>query len=100
MATLDRMVVEQMSGNLVDCKCGNKILLEEGKVDYRQKDDQGKLVTRQAAVHMAKYRVRCICGLNFCSKCKEEPYHTGLTCEQFKDKKNSRKCRFCQAKIP
>lgn len=48
---------------------------------------------------MAKFRVRCTCGKNFCSKCKEEPYHIGMTCEQFQDLKNSRKCRYCQTKI-
>ena len=48
---------------------------------------------------MAKYRVRCTCGKVFCSKCREEPYHLGMTCKQFKDLKNARKCRFCQKKI-
>lgn len=50
---------------------------------------------------MAKFRVRCIkCAENFCSSCKEYPYHIGKTCEQFKEFKNSRKCRFCGIKIP
>jgi hypothetical protein len=56
------------NGNLIDCKkCKNRIFFEEGKVDYKQKDDQGRLLTKQAAEHMAKYRVRCVCGINFCS---------------------------------
>jgi hypothetical protein len=33
--------------------------LEEGKVDLNQKDDSGKKIPREAAIHMAKYRVRC-----------------------------------------
>lgn len=49
---------------------------------------------------MAKHRVRCNqCSENFCAKCKEYPYHIGKTCEQFKEFKNSRKCRFCGIKI-
>jgi hypothetical protein len=49
---------------------------------------------------MAKFRVRCNgCAENFCSKCKEYPYHIGKTCEQHLEFKNSRKCRFCGIKI-
>ena len=51
---------------------------------------------REAAIHMSKYRVRCgQCSKNFCSKCKVEPYHQGKTCEQHKEFKEARKCRYC-----
>jgi hypothetical protein len=47
---LDRMVIERIVGesgvSIVDCRCGNKIFLEEGKVDYKQKDENGKLIRR------------------------------------------------------
>ena len=46
--------------NLVTCKCGVAMELFEGKVDYNQKDEQGKKMNRDAAAHMAKYRVRCV----------------------------------------
>lgn len=46
--------------NLVTCKCGVTMELVEGKVDYNQKDEQGKKMNRDAAAHMAKYRVRCV----------------------------------------
>jgi DNA-directed RNA polymerase subunit RPC12/RpoP len=40
---LEKLVVKHImgdDGNFIDCKkCGNKIFFEEGKVDYRQKDD-------------------------------------------------------------
>ena len=56
--------------------------IEEGKVDLNQKDDQGKKLTKDCAIHMAKFRVRCNkCTENFCSKCKDYPYHIGKTCE-------------------
>ena len=46
--------------NLVTCKCGVAMELFEGKVDYNQKDEQGKKMNRDAAAHMAKYRARCV----------------------------------------
>jgi len=53
-------------------------------------------MNKQAAKHMATYRVRCNeCGINFCTSCKEEPYHLGKTCDQFSKEKNAKKCRFC-----
>jgi hypothetical protein len=49
---------------------------------------------------MSKFRVRCgSCSKNFCSKCQAEPYHLGKTCEQFKEFKEARKCRFCLIKL-
>lgn len=49
---------------------------------------------------MSKFRIRCNnCGNNFCSKCKLEPYHLGLTCTQYEKEKNAKKCRFCGANI-
>lgn len=57
-------------------------------------------VNREGAVHMSKYRVRCAsCQKNFCSQCQAEPYHLGKTCQQFKEYKESRKCRFCAEKL-
>ena len=49
---------------------------------------------------MSKFRVRCnACQKNFCTKCQTEPYHVGKTCEQFKEFKEARKCRFCLTKM-
>lgn len=74
--------------------------LVQGTVDYNMKDDQGKPLSREAAQNMAKYRVRCSgCHKNFCSSCSAEPYHLGKTCEQQKEFKEARKCRFCQTKL-
>lgn len=63
--------------------------IADGDVDYHAKDDTGNTVSKEAAEHMSKYRVRCReCSLIFCTKCKEEPYHLGKTCEQYKEYKN------------
>ena len=45
--------------NMVQCTCKNYIELVPGSVDYKQKDNEGKVITKQAAEHMANYRVRC-----------------------------------------
>ncbi len=65
-----------MNENFVGCQCGNILELVPGQVDMNQKDSNGQPITREAAEHMAKYRIRCSeCGKNFCAKCNEEPYH-------------------------
>lgn len=67
----------------------------EGKV-IAYKDDNGKNINKTAQKHMSMYRVRCPeCQKNFCSQCKEQPYHIGKTCAQFKKDKEAKKCRFC-----
>jgi phage FluMu protein Com len=67
---------------MVKCKCGNMIEIMEGKLYLDYKKDDGKLINKTAAKHMSQYRVRCPeCQINFCSSCKEEPYHIGKTCQ-------------------
>ena len=69
--------------NLVKCSCGNIMEVVAGVADLNQKDDSGKLITKEAAECMSKYRVRCNeCAKNFCCnpQCGAEPYHTGKTC--------------------
>ena len=88
--------------DLVQCKCGNIMQVEQGRVDLNQKDADGKPIAKDAAECMSKFRVRCTqCQKNFCSNpnCMEEPYHEFKTCKQHKDYKEARKCRFCQTKL-
>jgi hypothetical protein len=81
---------------LVKCSCGCIISLEPSAPDYKKKDEKGKVISREAAEHMAHYRVRCSsCTKNFCAQCKREPYHEGMTCEQAAHDEVARKCRFC-----
>ena len=44
---------------MVNCSCGNVMEVVQGEVDNKVKDDAGQLISRDAAVHMSKYRVRC-----------------------------------------
>jgi len=49
---------------------------------------------------MSKNRIRCNqCQKNFCAACSTEPYHIGKTCEQHKNHKEARKCRYCDEEI-
>ena len=44
--------------------------LVAGKVDYNQKDDLGKPISKDSAMHMSKFRIRCnACNKNFCTHC-------------------------------
>ena len=82
--------------SMVKCQWGNIMSFVEGKVDYKQRDDQGKILSRKAAEHMSKYRVRWDAWANnFCTSCREQPYHIGKTCEEHKAYSESVKCRFC-----
>lgn len=67
------------------CPCGAFMEIQEGSVDYNVKDDMGQAISKEAAVHMSKYRVRCKdCSDTFCSDCGIKPYHLGKTCDAFK----------------
>lgn len=49
---------------------------------------------------MANHRVLCSnCMKNFCTSCKREPYHVGMTCDEATNHQNASKCRFCTKEI-
>ena len=78
---------------VIRCDCGNAFVVDFGDVDYKVKDDMGNFLSKQAAEHYAKCRIRCsACEKNFCSKCKISPYHIGFTCEELKRHKEAVKC--------
>ena len=90
--------------NLVQCSCGNKMEFVQGQVDLNVKDASNMPITREAAECMARYRVRCPlsnCGKNFCTNplCKAEPFHLGQTCQEHREFKVMKKCRFCFSKL-
>jgi len=102
MEELEQNYLISQNSAYVRCSCGNVMEVVEGQLDLNQKDDMGKPITREAAVCMSKYRVRCNeCQKNFCCnpQCQSEPYHTGKTCSQHKEFKEAKKCRFCQLKL-
>lgn len=86
------MQIVKLNPNFVSCSCGNIMELEAGEIVKGQKDEKGQLVSHEAALHMAKNRIRCNgCQKNFCASCNAEPYHVGKTCDQ----NNNKACRFC-----
>ena len=77
------MQIVKENSNMISCSCGNVMLMEPGEVVKGQKDNQGNVMTMEAAKHMAKNRIRCNeCQKNFCTECNAEPYHIGKTCDQ------------------
>jgi len=96
---LDEEMMKSMF-EMVECGCGNQWTFEAGDVDYNIKDEDGNPISKKAAKHFAKNRVRCpSCEKNFCRKCKAEPYHMGKNCDEHKDYKDASKCRFCLDKL-
>lgn len=72
----------EMDPNMVKCDCNATIFFEPSKVDYTAKDETGKVLSKQAAEHIAKFRIRCTsCSKNFCTSCRRSPYHVGMTCQ-------------------
>lgn len=92
-----------MFGSLVQCpnpKCQQKIAFEPGQIDYKVRDDQNNILTRQAAEDYAKNRCRCgFCQNNFCVSCGAVPYHIGKTCQEFKHHQVAVNCRYCDEEI-
>ena len=86
-----------VGGNIVECPgCNNKYPFEPGKnIDYKIKDDNNKIMSREACEHYSRNRVRCpTCSKNFCAQCKACPYHMGHTCESYKRLQEALKCRY------
>ena len=88
---------------LIKCpypECGQKFIFEKGEVDYKMKDANGNVLSRQAAEDYANHRCRCgFCGKDFCTGCNKMPYHLGKTCQENIDYEKAKKCRFCDAEL-
>ena len=88
---------------LIKCpypECGEQNIFEPGNVDYNVKDENGKILTRQAAEDYAKNRCRCgFCRKDFCKECGRMPYHLGKTCKEQNEHEKAKKCRFCDTEI-
>lgn len=94
--------------NIVQCpKCNNKMEFQEGKIDFNIKDSNNKKISKECAIEYAKYRCKCLCGIDFCVNCQKKnmlnipfvPYHLGYTCQKWKEKQTSQKCVYCDKVI-
>ena len=98
-----RALLKVLGGNLIKCPypgCGEQNVFEPGNVDYSVKDENGKILTRQAAEDYAKNRCRCgFCRKDFCKECGRMPYHLGKTCKEQNEHEKAKKCRFCDTEI-
>jgi len=43
----------------IQCHCGEIVEIMAGKPEYETKDDKGNKISREAAEHMGKNRIRC-----------------------------------------
>ena len=44
---------------MIQCKCGNMMMMEPGEPNYAQKDEKGQQLTPEAAEHLATFRIYC-----------------------------------------
>jgi hypothetical protein len=97
---LFRKEILENNPDMVEWTCKNLIQVEPGDIDYKSKDDDGQVISRQSAKNMAECRVRCNnCDRVFWSKCNIEPYHLGKTCKEFAEYRGADKCRFWLDKL-
>lgn len=56
---------------IMTCSCGAEVSVEQGDVPVNFKDETGKVISEEAAIHMSKYRVACCpsCAKQFCGGC-------------------------------
>ncbi len=48
------------------------------------------------SINYASNRILCReCSTEFCKNCNSDPYHTGFTCDQYKEYLESDKCKYC-----
>ncbi|MCQ2818859.1 MAG: hypothetical protein MJ252_16460 [archaeon] len=90
------------SEGLINCPgCNMQFLFEKGNhVDYKVRDDKNQVMSREACEDYAHNRARCPgCQAIFCAICKQNPYHLGFTCDQYKRRQVALKCRFCDTEI-
>ena len=80
--------------------CGEQNVFQPRQVDYKVRDEQNQIISKQAAEDYAKNRCRCkYCKKDFCKECFSKPYHLGRICEEFSCAPPTKKCRFCDLSI-
>jgi hypothetical protein len=72
--------INQNHDGQVMCRCGEFVDLVKHKVNYEATNEEGHIISAEAAENMGKHKVKCkSCKDIFCSKCKITPYHVGFT---------------------
>lgn len=75
--------------------CNERILFEKGNVNLNEKDDNGKIMSRNYCESFANQRCRCpSCKKEFCVDCQQIPYHKGKTCNEHKNYLCSVRCKY------
>ena len=76
-------------------KCKEIFIPEIGNIDDIKPNDNNQM-TNETKEHYIKNRFRCVkCRTVFCGSCNTIDYHIGFTCQQYKEYKAKRRCRFC-----
>ncbi|CAD8181444.1 unnamed protein product [Paramecium pentaurelia] len=90
--------------NLIKCSaCSEQGAFEKGSSITVLKDPITNQQLQQKYVeHYLNNRFMCFnqkCRTEQCKECKAIPYHLGMTCEEYKIKKSSKCCRYCDQLI-
>eukprot|EP00485_Elphidium_margaritaceum_P006820 CAMPEP_0202698210 /NCGR_PEP_ID=MMETSP1385-20130828/11478_1 /ASSEMBLY_ACC=CAM_ASM_000861 /TAXON_ID=933848 /ORGANISM="Elphidium margaritaceum" /LENGTH=810 /DNA_ID=CAMNT_0049354861 /DNA_START=95 /DNA_END=2527 /DNA_ORIENTATION=+ len=100
---MQNVYIQQSDPSITQCpKCQEMYSSESGdlsSVNANEKGPDGKPLSQLHVDHKRKYRFRCPkpgCKTVFCSGCSTAPYHLAYTCQEFKNYKESQKCRFCE----
>ena len=104
LTQLEKMSVDKIVnefGQRHNCPgCGELIIFEVGKVDYKIKDEKNQIISNQAAECYAQNRCKCPrCQKEFCINCNFSPFHLGKTCEEQRRFKEAKKCKYCNSEI-
>ena len=95
-------LLRETSSTLAKCShCDYQCSLDKGSVDFNYKDAAGHAISREAAIHMAEFRLRCPnCNTTTCVGCNVSPYHEGRTCEEYGAAQKAKHCRYCEEIVP
>ena len=90
---IDTNFKDTKAEDIVKCCCGNVIAYNGSNASF----EENQQVTLETSADSDEHKITCnTCENSFCSDCNVYPYHDGITCEAFMEKK---KCRFCKCPL-
>ncbi|KAL4460977.1 hypothetical protein ABPG74_016449 [Tetrahymena malaccensis] len=99
---LEQKMIQKMY-NLVSCvKCKAQFEFVSGSAGQNVRDNNGQLLPPQLQQHYAENRFVCQnseCKQEQCRNCQAFPYHLGYNCENYRQFKQSKRCRYCDETI-